>query len=423
MIESSSRPGPAFAAYFAGRVLSSGGSAVAPLATAFAALHLGGGASALGWVLAAGLAPQLVLLLIGGVAADRWSRPLIMVVSNLIAGGAQAVAAIAVLTGVARVWQLAAVAAVIGATSAFFGPAAQGVVPQLVPSERLQRANASVRLGQNVAKVAGPALGGLVVAAVGPGWGLVFDAATFVLAAGLFAALRVPLDRARGAVSFVADLRDGWLDFWSRRWLWVIVVQSTVVVACWLAGYQQLGPVYARDHLGGAAGWGLVGAALAGGLLTGSAVSLLLRPVRVAVAVCVGTGAMALPLAAMAAGAPLPVLLGVVVVTGVGLDVSIVTWTTVVQARIPAHRQARTSAYSTLGQLVLVPVVYLVCGPLVSRFGLLTMLGVFAVLIAAAAVGPMLVPQVRTLRLPGPDVDQPVTAPAGTDGLTVAARR
>ncbi|WP_274565088.1 MFS transporter [Streptomyces spiramyceticus] len=245
-----------FRLHFTARMLSWTGSAVAPIGMAFAVLHLGGGASGLGLVLAANVAPQILLLLIGGVVADRWSRATVMVWTNILSAGAQGVAAVLLWTGAAQVWHLVAVSALCGAASSFFTPAAGGVVVEVVPAEMRYAANALLKIGQNTVKIAGPAVGGVLVAAVGSSWVIGWDAFTFAAAAVLCARLNLAPTKAKVRTGFVADLREGWGDFWSRRWLWVMVLQGAVVVPVWLVGYQMLGPVYGENYLGGAAGWG-----------------------------------------------------------------------------------------------------------------------------------------------------------------------
>ncbi|MEU7159180.1 MFS transporter [Streptomyces chrestomyceticus] len=287
----------AFRLHFMARMLSWSGSAVAPVGTAFAVLRLGGGASGLGLVLAAALAPQILLLLIGGVLADRWSRATVMVWTNILSATAQGGAAVLLWSGAAQVWHLVVVSALCGAASSFFTPAAGGVVVEVVPAELRYAANALLKIGQNTVKVAGPAVGGVLVAAVGSGWVIGWDALTFVGAAVLCARLGLAPAKAKVRTGFVADLREGWVDFWARRWLWVMVVQGAVVVPVWLVGYQMLGPVYGKEHLGEAAGWGLVVSAFTGGLVLGAAAALVWKVRRVGVVVCGGTGAMALPLA------------------------------------------------------------------------------------------------------------------------------
>ena len=135
-----------FRLLFAGELVSLLGTAVAPVALAFAVLDLTGSATDLGYVLAAGWLPQIVFILVGGVLGDRLPRTLVMVGANLLSAGAQAAAAVLLLTGHAQIWQLAVLQAVRGTATAIFFPAAQAVVPEVVETELLQPANAVLRL-------------------------------------------------------------------------------------------------------------------------------------------------------------------------------------------------------------------------------------------------------------------------------------
>ncbi|MEV5983666.1 MFS transporter [Streptomyces sp. NPDC052051] len=301
--------------HFTARMLSWTGSAVAPIGLAFAVLHIGGGPGALGAVLAASVVPQILLLLVGGVVADRLPRDRVM------------------------------------------------------------------------------------VAVVGPGWALGWDALTFVASALLFSRISLKPKTVKVRTGFTADLREGWDDFRSRRWLWVMVCQAAVIVPVWLVGYQLLGPVYGQRVLGGAAPWGVVVSGFTAGLVAGAALALMWKPCQVGLVVCAGTGSMAVPLAAMAASVPLPVLVVATAVAGTGLAVSMTVWSSLVQERIPADRLGRTLSYSTLGQILPVPFGYLLAGPASHLFGLRTTLAAGALIITTAAVVPLAIAQVRGLGL------------------------
>ncbi len=392
---------PAFRRYFAARLLSWTGTALAPVALAWGVLGLGAGAGGLGVVLAADTAPQLLLLLVGGVVADRWPRTRVLTVTNLACASAQATAALLLGTGAVAVWQLAGLAAVCGTAAAFSVPAGSGMLPDLVPGALRQEANALLKLAQTTVKVGGPALGAAVVALTSPAWVIGWDAVTFTGAAFLLAGLRLPArtegSRERGA-GFRAEFADGWAEVRSRRWFWALVLQSSVVVPLWLLGYQLLGPVYGQRELGGLAGWGLVAAGFAGGLLLGAALALWWQPARVGVVSCAGTAVLALPLSLMATGGSAPALAVAAGVTGAAGALSTVVWTSLVQERIPADRLSRTLSYAALGQLAVLPFGYLLAGPATRLLGLHTTLGAAALLIALAAVLPLLLPDVRGLR-------------------------
>ncbi|MFD5717202.1 MFS transporter [Streptomyces sp. NPDC127036] len=179
-------------------------------------------------------------MLVGGVVADRLSRARMMVWSNVVCAAAEATAVLLLISGAARVWHLVATSALCGAAGAFFTPAAGGVVVEVVPAELRHAANALLKIGQNLVKVAGPALGGVLVAVVGPGWALGWDAVTFAASAVLFSRISLKAKTVKVRTGFTADLREGWDDFRSRRWLWVMVCQAA-------SGDVAEGPVLDRS--------------------------------------------------------------------------------------------------------------------------------------------------------------------------------
>ena len=184
---------------------------MAPIALAFAVLAIEDSASALGQVLAARSIPMVLFLLLGGVLADRLGRRLVIQVSNVVSAVSQALAAWLVITGQAELWHLVVIEAVNGTSSAASFPAMQGMVPQLVPRSQLQSANALLSMVR----------GALVDrrtrrrqpcwwSAVGPGWALAVDAATWLVAALLLVPVRVPRRAGERTTGVVGDLREGW---------------------------------------------------------------------------------------------------------------------------------------------------------------------------------------------------------------------
>jgi MFS family permease len=201
---------PPFRYLVAGRVVSMFGNAMAPIALAFAVLDLTGSVTALGVVVAVRSVMTVLFLLFGGVVADRLPRQLVAVASGLLAGVAQAGAATLVLTHTASVPLLAGLGAVNGLAASFSFPALAALVAQTVPAPIRKQANALHRLGVNTAMIVGASVGGLLVAPYGPGWGLAVDAASFFVAAGCYALVRIPpLPRADSGTSTLAELREG----------------------------------------------------------------------------------------------------------------------------------------------------------------------------------------------------------------------
>jgi MFS family permease len=386
-----------FRVLFLGRFASLLGSTMAPVALAFAVLDLNGSPVDLGVVLAANVLPQVLLLLVGGVLADRLPRGRLMVGSNVVSAAGQAATATFLLTGRPPVWGLAALAVVTGAASAFFGPASQGVLPQTVPAEQLHQANALLRLSLNMVRVLGPAVGGVLVAIIGSGWVIGWDAATFAIAAAVLTRLRLAGPPRRGE-SFLILLRTGWVEFWSRTWVWAIVLQYSIVNLVWVGGFQLLGPTVADHSLGGPTTWGLITSALAAGLLIGAAAMLWWQPTRPLLAGAFGTVCKVAPLIGLATRQPVWILMALTGLAGFGVEVVVVSFTTAMQAHIPLDRLSRVSSYDMLFGVALMPLGYLIAGPLSVAVGIDTTLWAGAAVIAASTALILGSAEVRGMR-------------------------
>jgi MFS family permease len=386
-----------FRLLFAGRTISMAGSAMAPVALAFAVLDLTGSTTDLGVVLVARQVPVILLLLFGGVWADRLPRHHVMVVSNLVSGASQAAAASLLLAGHAQIWQLAALASVNGGASAFFFPASSGVIPQTVPAGLLQQANATLRLSLNATNIAGAAIGGILVAATSPGIAIAVDAASYALAAACIAAMRLAGGERTPGSTVLRELREGWQDFWSRTWLWVIVLQFGVVNATESGAVMVLGPDVAKRHLGGAAAWGGVLTATSVGLVLCGLLMLRWRPRRILFVATLAVFPLALPLVALALPAPLAVVIACGFAAGFFVEIFGVLWDTAMQQEIPPEKLSRLYSYDALGSWVLMPIGLGVLGPIAAAVGTrATLLGCAALTLAATA--PVLLSRdVRTL--------------------------
>jgi len=387
-----------FRLLFIGQTTSRLGSAMAPVALAFAVLNtLHGSATDIGIVLASRQVAVVLLLLFGGVWADRLPRHHVMVASNVLSGTSQAVVAALLLTGNAQLWQLAVLAAVNGGSSAFFFPASTGIIPQTVPVTMLQQANATLRLAINSTTITGAALGGIVVAATNPGVAIAVDALSYGLAAIAIGLMRLPASLRMEGSSVLHELREGWRDFWSRPWLWSIVLQFGLVNAATAGTEAVLGPTVAKEHLGGAAGWGVVLAAESIGLVSCGVMMLRWRPRRILRVATYSVFALVLFPIALAVPAPLTVVIAAAFLTGFGIEIFGVLWDTAVMQEIPQEKLSRVSSYDALGSWVLMPVGYIVAGPLAAAIGTRATLISAAVLTIGATALVLLSRDVRTL--------------------------
>jgi MFS family permease len=386
-----------FRLLFLGRATAFLGNAIAPVALAFAVLDITGSKTDLGLVLAARSLPQVLFMLVGGIWADRLPRHHVMVVSDLLSGASQAAVAALLILGEAQIWHLLVFSVVNGTATAFFFPASQGIVPQTVPPSLLQQANVLLRLARNASFIGGAALGGVLVAGFGPGTAIAIDAATFFLGALFVATMRIPARLRLETPNFLAELAAGWHGFRTRTWLWVIVLQFSLVNTMQAGSMAVLGPVVAKEELGGARDWGLIAASLPIGMVAGGIVCLHLRPRRMLLAATLAI--MLMPAVLIALGFPLalPLIMAAAFVAGFGIEMFGVLWDTTMQQQIPDEMLSRLYAYDMVGSLALMPVGFAVAGPVAELIGVRETLWGAAAVVFAVTLPVLLVRDVRRL--------------------------
>ncbi|MFD0558433.1 putative MFS family arabinose efflux permease [Stackebrandtia endophytica] len=389
---------PPFRYYLAARFSSLLGSSLAPIAIAFAVLDLTSSPLALGIVLASRTIPNVVLLLFGGVVADRFRRDHVLVISNTLCALTQAVAALLLFSGIATVWQIAAVEALNGAAAAFTGPALKGILPQLVDRRDLQPANALSGIARNVALVGGGSIAGIIVGFAGSAWGLGVNALTYAVAAFLLSRIRLT-DVPRSGNSTIGDLKDGWREFIARQWVWVVVLAFAVVNAITVAGFATLGPVVADESFG-RLGWGIISSAQAVGFLLGGVLMLRWRPRR-PLAVGVAVLVIDVPVMALLGLHPvLPPLLAGFLLMGIASSIFGVAWESALQQHVPEDRLSRVASYDMVGSFVAIPIGQLIAGPLALAFGLDTVLWMGSILLFVVLLTTLAQRSVRELGQP-----------------------
>jgi hypothetical protein len=367
------------------------------IALAFAVLELGGSATDVGIVLACRTVPLVATLLVGGVVADRVSRRAVMVAADLSRLLTQGAIAALLIGGVAEVWMLAVLAGLTGAAGGFFNPAATGLLPAIVPPERLLEANGIRATALSGGEIAGPVIAGVLIATVGPGWAIAVDAVTFAVSALFLAGLRLPAAVPRAATSFLADLREGWGVFRSLTWVWTFVACAAFGNLVWGA-WSVLGPVVAERSLGGAAAWGTVLGAMGIGALIGSLVAMRARPRRPLVLAGVAYGLFVFPLLLLAAGAPVVVIAFGALMGGVAMMLGNSVWESTLQARVPVESLSRVSAYDWFGSMAFNPVGMAIWGPIAGLIGIHTALYLAAALVFASTSALLAVPAIRGLQ-------------------------
>src|SRR6266700_5634810 len=374
----------------------------------FAVLKATNSATDLSYVLAAQIAPALVFALLGGVAADRFPPQRVIVAANLLMALGEGTFGLLALTSSPPLWAMIGLEALTGTGAAIFYPASQALLPRLVPREALQEASAISRLVMNVGQMAGAAIAGLLVAAAGAGWALVLCGIGMISTIPMLLAIRgsrpVTGQEATEAGpdaagrSMLAELREGWSEFRSHTWLWVIVAQFCVVMMAWYGAFSLLGPVVAREHLGGPAAWGAITAADAFGLIAGGVASLRFTPRRPMLFVVLTGGAVAISPLSLAMVLPLAAVCVASFGLGVFVEMMMVQWTVTMARNIPPDMLARVSSYDVLGSVMAMPAGALIAGPLGTAIGAdRAQYAAAAVIVIASALA--LIPRdIRTIR-------------------------
>jgi MFS family permease len=386
-----------FRLLFVGQAVSLLGDGMLGVALAFAILDLTGSASDLGYVLAARSVPMVVFLLVGGVFADRWSRRAVMLVADAVRLAAMAAVAVLLLTGSARIWELAAALAVTGAASAFFYPASTGLVPMTVPEELLQQANGLRAIAMAAGNIGGPVVSGALVATVGAGSAIAADAGTFLVSVLSLAGLRVARNAPLDVRPFLHDLREGWDEFRSRTWVWTFVGAAGInnmVNAAW----PVLGPAIAKAQLGGASAWAAIVAAGGAGSVVGGLVTLRVRPRRpllVAAALLAFLGVQCFVLAVVA---PVPAIAAAAFLGGFAVMTSNTLFETALQRHVPPAALSRVSAYDWFGSLTFNPIGFAIVGPVAAAIGRTQTLLIPSLWFVVVAAGLCALPSVRGLR-------------------------
>jgi MFS family permease len=402
-----------FRLLFGGQAVSVLGDRMVAVALAFAVLEIGGSASDVGLVLAAGVFPLVMTVLAGGVVADRVSRRAVMMVADLVRVASQATMAALLIAGVAEVWMLALLAGVTGAATGFFGPASTGLLPEVVLAEQLQPANALRASAVSTGEILGPVVGGVLVAAVGAGWAIATDAVTFVVSAACLAMLRVPTRVGAQRSSFLADLREGWVAFRSRRWVWTFVLYFAIGNLLWGA-WGTLGPIVSQRDLGGAAAWGTVLAAVGVGALAGSLLAARVKPRRPLLFAALADGLFMLPLAFLAVAPPVPVIACGALLSGAGMALAISVWESTLQRHVPGESLSRVSSYDWFGSLAFYPLGLAVWGPVAAAIGISVSLWLSFGLAVASTLALLSVPDIRHLPAAAPPVSAVPRTPTGT---------
>jgi MFS family permease len=387
-----------FRLFFGGQLVSLVGTWMQSVAQSWLVYRLTGSPLLLGLVGFANQAPIFLLATVGGAIADRRARRDVLVVTQTTSMMLAFALAALTLSGVVRPWEVFALAASLGAVNAFDIPARQAFVVEMVGKEDLPNAIALNSSMFNGARILGPSIAGLLVAAIGEGWCFFANGVSFVAVVAALMAIRVPKRKIPAATSRpFAHAAEGFQFVWRTTPVRAILLLLGITSATGMP-YAVLMPIFADRVLhAGARGLGtLMGAsgvgALAGALALASRESV--RGLGRWVAISAATFGFALVLFSQSRRLWLSELL--VMPVGAGMMVQMAASNTLVQTMTPDHLRGRVMAVYAMMFMGMAPVGALLAGAAATRLGAPATVGIGGlVAMAAAAVFTTQLPALR----------------------------
>ena len=380
------------------RFISNVGNGISPIALAYGVLSLeGADGKDLSIVMAARFVPLLGFMLFGGVIADRFQRNRIVGGSDIIGSALVAVSAISLIAGFSSILLLAVLGALFGVLNALWWPAMSGVLPEILPKEKLQEGNAIIGLMSNIGVVFGTLLGGVIVTLTSPGWALLIDGASFFIAGLIVWNLKLDAKSRVESPGIIHDLRIGWREFISRSWLVTMVIAFAFINMAFDSMITILGPLNFSDPETGPRNWSYNLAGLTIGMMIGGVIVLKFKfkhPLFVSMILVAISGIWDF---ALAFDLSLAISIAAGIFSGIAVEIFLVTWSTSMQTHIPEESFSRVDAYDSLGSYGFAPLGIIIAGPLAEVFSVNSILFATGSITLLASAVALSVKSVRTL--------------------------
>ena len=393
---------PGFTKLISARLISNFGNGFMPIALSFGILALpGGSASDVSLVLGVQLAPTIAFMVFGGVAGDRFKRNQIVGGSDIVGCLFVFLSAASFIFGFTTIALLCFTGFFFGVLNAFWWPAFSGMLPEILPKEQLQKGNAVNGLLANFGYVAGSLVAGILVATFGAGWAILIDGISFLIAGILVWSIKLNPIAAEGndkPPAMWRELREGWHEFISRKWVVVVVIAFSFINLAYEATLGVLGPIATKEHNGGPKEWSWVIAAITLGMIVGGVLALKIhmsRPLLVGILPEIFVGFWIFII-----GVPnqLVATLLLAFATGISIEIFYVAWSTSMQQHIPSESYSRVISYDALGSYALAPIGLVVIGPIIEAIGVAQTSRLLAIMTVIAVITPLAFREVRNLR-------------------------
>jgi Transmembrane secretion effector len=377
-----------FALLWTGMTVSLLGDGIYTVAVAWQVYELSNRPTALALVGLSWTAGLVLFILLAGVLSDRLDRRRVMVGADLLRAAVQIGIGALALTHTLEIWMLVPLVVVHGIGEAFFAPAFSALVPDILAPAQIPQASAIEQIVRQAARnFAGPAIGGVIVALVGPGTSFVIDAGTFVFSACCIFAIRtrpsVVRERTAGVV---AELRDGIAYVRTQTWLWGTLLAASTAILFFMGPIQVLVPYIVKNRLH--AGSGSYGTILALEGLGAIAMSLWVgarglprRDISWMMLIWSFGG---IPFLGFALGQQVWVLAACAGAWGAAIAFGMVVWTTRMATRVPVELRGRVNSVDWFVSIGLAPASFALTGPVSSWIGVRDTLLVAAIVPAVS---------------------------------------
>ena len=384
----------------AARFISNLGNGLGPIAIPFGVLALPNtNGTSLSMVWFANMLPLVAFTLIGGVIGDKFPRAQLVGGADILLGILVLANGISLITGNGALWIFIVVGFVGGFLNAIWYPSMGALTSDLADEKILQESNSSIMLSSNIAMIIGTSIGGGLVALYGAGWAIVIDGVSFIIAGLVVYSLRknTPVAKPTSESTF-RELKSGWKEFMSHKWIVAIVAASTILFACERSIYSIIGPLVAKNNLGGPKPWALILAIWSIGSVLGVLVAGKVKPkypIRFALM-------MQFPsvLWALALGNTDSILLIAMASfsLGISMDLFYVFWVTTIQQHVAKDSLSKVLAYDAWGSMAMAPLIMGIAGPITEYFGTKATLNAISIICFSALLMPFLVKEVRDIQ-------------------------
>ena len=371
-----------------------------PVAIPFGVLALSNtNGTSLSLVWLANMLPLVGFTLIGGVVGDKFPRAQLVGGTDILLGILVLINGISLITSHGSLLIFILVGFFGGFLNAIWYPSMGALTSDLADEKILQESNSSIMLSGNIAMIIGTSIGGAIVATLGAGWAIAIDGISFLVAGALVFSLRKYTPVAKpSSESTLKELKNGWREFTSHKWIVAIVAASTILFAGERSVYSIIGPLVAKNELGGARPWSFILATWSIGSVLGVLIAGKFKPkypIRFALMMQFPSVVWML---ALGNTTSIWFIAICAFSLGIAMDLFYVLWVTTIQQHVAKESLSKVLAYDAWGSMAMAPLVMGIAGPIAEKLGTQATLNSLAIIFTITLLLPFLVKEVRQIK-------------------------